>query len=644
MVYGICFLAAFGLFVAGASPTVSFEDTGELAWAASCLGITHPPGYPWLTMLGSLFLRLPAGDPAFRLNIMSAVFGAASITAACAATRLLALHARLPAWPAAFAAALALSVSRTLWWQAGIGDKYTFSLALMTFALLALLKAWLDRRSETLLGAAFLSGLALSHHLHGLYLLPVLGLALWRMKFPLARLPLVVFLAALPLAAKLGAIPIRSAANPDLNWAVPDNLQRLAHYISARQYRFIMFAGHGPLDLAKRALEQTCLLPLKEFGPVLALAGPGLAVLRSIPGLIPGCAVIWATNVLLALAYNTPEIERYYLLTFFVLASLIGLGSIRLLRSGALWAAAMTLMLLIPLAFNSQTAPRNRHYLAFDFALNQLAPLPRQAILICEGDDQAFPLFYLRQVLAYREDIALLPMPFACSPAGYGKIQPHMPGLAFPIFNLNPGRHLPGIILANSLSRDAFYTPGCTGGRSEAHLVPFGITFRVFVDPKQAQEEKRTPGRFPRLRLRGCTNAARYSDPVTMRAVGNYGFSLAYHGAGALQLGRPDTAEDFLRAALRLPLQKGIRVAATTHLGMAYERQGRLEDAAAMFRRAIELQGDFGPALLAYGRYLAAHHPGHPETRKLLFKAMRASEYLTNEEKMEARRLLSQPL
>ncbi len=622
---------------------MSFEDTGELAWGAACLGVTHPPGYPWLTMLGSLFARLPAGDYAFRLNLMSSVFGAASITAAFAGTRMLAARLRLPAWPAALAAAIALSVSRTLWWQAGIGEKYTASLALMAFALLALLKAWLDRKPERLPGAAFLCGLALSHHMHGLYLLPALTLAVWRIRFPLTRLPLLAFLAALPLAAKLEAIPIRSAANPELNWTVPDNYQRLARYASARQYRFIMFAGAGHLDLAGRALNQAFVLPLKEFGPALALAAPGLAVLRSIPGAVPGLGAVWAANLALALAYRTPEIERYYLLTFFLLACLIGLGSARLFRARAVWAAAVLSLLLIPAAFNSRTSPRHRHYLAFDFAVNQLAPLPPGAMLICEGDDQAFPLFYIREVLDFRKDIELVPMPFACSPEGYEKLKPHRPGLVFPAFNPDPGRHLPGIILKNSPGRAAFYSPGCTGARSESHLVPFGITFRVFVDPKGTEKEKQTLGRFPHLRLRGCVDAARYEDPVTMRAVGNYGFSLAYHGASALQLGRPGTAEDFLSEALRLPLREGIRAAAMTHLGMAYELQGDLDQAEAIYRQAIQLQDDFGPALLAYGRHLALHHPGHPETRKLLFKAMRASEYLTIEQRNEVRRLLSRP-
>ena len=70
--YCLIFLASFGLFLISASPTVSFEDTGELVWAADCLGVTHPPGYPWLTMLGALFMRLPAGDPAFRMTLLSA--------------------------------------------------------------------------------------------------------------------------------------------------------------------------------------------------------------------------------------------------------------------------------------------------------------------------------------------------------------------------------------------------------------------------------------------------------------------------------------------------------------------------------------------------------------------------------------------
>src|SRR4029077_15540580 len=39
----------------------------------------HPPGYPLVTMLGHLFTLLPFGTPAFRVNLMSALFATGAI-------------------------------------------------------------------------------------------------------------------------------------------------------------------------------------------------------------------------------------------------------------------------------------------------------------------------------------------------------------------------------------------------------------------------------------------------------------------------------------------------------------------------------------------------------------------------------------
>ena len=43
------------------------------------MGITQPTGYPTYTMLAHLFTYLPFGDPAYRTNLLSAVFGAATV-------------------------------------------------------------------------------------------------------------------------------------------------------------------------------------------------------------------------------------------------------------------------------------------------------------------------------------------------------------------------------------------------------------------------------------------------------------------------------------------------------------------------------------------------------------------------------------
>jgi len=637
-----CFLAAFGLFLTGVSPTVSFEDTGELIWAARCLGVTHPPGYPWLTMLGRLFMLLPFGDPAFRLGAMSAAFGSVAVTAVFHMVRL--VSGKSPDrvhWPgpAAVLAAAALAVSKTLWWQASIPDKYTLSLALICLSILALLRAWLFRGSGSLGMAVFLAGVALSHHLHGLYLIPVTLVAAWRLKPSTSRALLLVILFSLPLLGKALAIPIRSAADPDLNWGLPDRAGRLTYYLAARQYRFIMLASKGPAETAGRALRQVTVLPLSEFGPALALAAPGLAMLRSVPGLGWGAALLLAANFTFAVAYDTPEIERYYLMSFALLAAAIGLGAARLAGPRPVLLLAVLAALAVPAWHNGKTSPRGRHYLAWDFAVNQLAPLPPRGIIICEGDDQAFPMFYARYITGFRRDVDILPMPFACWRPAYERLGPGLPGLILPPFIPNPGRHLPGIMAANP-GRPFFYTPGCSGAGSERFLVPRGTVFAAYPDPNQAATARREVRRLPSLRLRGAADAREYGDAVTERAVANYGMAFAFHGAQALERNDYAGAERDLIRAVRLPLNSGTFAAACTHLAMVSAINGKPDRCERLYRRAIGAMPDFGPALFGLGRLMLARDHDVAGARPFLERAARSPRFLNPLERAELAAIL----
>ncbi len=74
--------AAFALLIFGLtlSPTVNFLDSGELTTVAWTAGIAHPPGYPLYTLISSAFIHLPLGDPAWRMNALSAVFGTLAVS------------------------------------------------------------------------------------------------------------------------------------------------------------------------------------------------------------------------------------------------------------------------------------------------------------------------------------------------------------------------------------------------------------------------------------------------------------------------------------------------------------------------------------------------------------------------------------
>src|SRR3990172_11904660 len=71
---------ALAVYRATLTPSLSYlsPDGNELATVPFVLGLAHSPGYPLYTWLGWLFTRLPLGDVAHRINLMSAVLGAAA--------------------------------------------------------------------------------------------------------------------------------------------------------------------------------------------------------------------------------------------------------------------------------------------------------------------------------------------------------------------------------------------------------------------------------------------------------------------------------------------------------------------------------------------------------------------------------------
>ena len=55
MAFWLTFLISFGVYFYTMGPTVTLEDSGELAVASDYLGVPHPPGYPIWTLLTWFF-------------------------------------------------------------------------------------------------------------------------------------------------------------------------------------------------------------------------------------------------------------------------------------------------------------------------------------------------------------------------------------------------------------------------------------------------------------------------------------------------------------------------------------------------------------------------------------------------------------
>ena len=73
--------ALLALYAATSPRSVGPEDDGLFILSSYFLGIEHPPGYPLFTILGKLFTLLPFGSVAYRVHLLSALFGALTCAA-----------------------------------------------------------------------------------------------------------------------------------------------------------------------------------------------------------------------------------------------------------------------------------------------------------------------------------------------------------------------------------------------------------------------------------------------------------------------------------------------------------------------------------------------------------------------------------
>src|SRR5207249_10845745 len=159
---GLLALIAFGPYAAHLLTNVGFWDTGIFQAAAPTLGLTHPTGFPTYLLLGWAFTNLvPIGDPAYRMDLLSAVISALAV-----ATLYLVIR-WIGATPAVAAiGALTFGLLQPFWRTAGRADPHTLHV-LLALALILLALEW-NRRGRPhrwLLAMAFLFGLALGNHL-----------------------------------------------------------------------------------------------------------------------------------------------------------------------------------------------------------------------------------------------------------------------------------------------------------------------------------------------------------------------------------------------------------------------------------------------------------------------------------------------
>jgi hypothetical protein len=544
---GACATIAFAAYVRTLAPTVMWYDMGEFATAASALGIAHNTGYPLFVLLGKLFTFLPLGDPAYRVNLLSAVFGALTV-----ALTFLILSRLTSSSIAAWAGALTIAFSSTLWSNATWAISYDLNAFLTLLVFLLLLRWWEAGEAKNLLGALFVFGLGFGNHrLIAVMALPIAYL-IWRQMSaePERRTPraFVAMAAAFLTGLSINLyLPLRAAMEPAYMWADASNVPTFLRMVTtgaARSSVFVNpFRSIPDLHVWWTVLTRYPVYELTVPGLLLAaLGGWELARRR---GRIFACTLmVVGTALVMVSVYGIHNIYNYFQPIYLVAAVWIGcgihwiedhararlesidsgLGSGRLPQLGIVLIVCLSLLMPTYLARrNYARLNRSAHRDARDFARFALAKAGPDGILLADFWSWA-PMKYLQLVEGMGTDVTVLP---AISDPGLDQIQ-FLDGLlkaGAPVYVAVSAEESPRLEIPRDQLQlvapyviQSFTTPSRPLPEFKDLLVPQGMLYRAVTSPPNLSVEA-VPGAAQRevqfeggLRLRGFA-----FDPSTVK-------------------------------------------------------------------------------------------------------------------------------
>ncbi len=354
----VLFTAAFSLYLTTLAPSVVtlFDDSLEFQLVTYQLGIAHPTGYPLYTLLGKLFTFLPVGNVAYRVNLMSAFFGAATVS--CLYLLIVQIFgtmeearrrggqegnnsspptlqpSRLPILHlSALISAATFAVSPVFWQQATIAEVYTLN------AFLVALLLWAAALPLRLEAVAFLAGLALAHHRTSLLLLPALALYLYLNQKPgflknpgFYKTMLLSLLAGLaPLLLYL-YLPLRGQVG-SLDGTYQNTWAGFWRQVSAGGYGAFIFGN--PFQQARDFAFYTDLFQNQFYTLIPGLIGLGYLAWRGPRRMLLLTGGAFLTYTLFNLFYNVSDIEVFFIPPFLIWAVWNGLGAMFLLKMTA---------------------------------------------------------------------------------------------------------------------------------------------------------------------------------------------------------------------------------------------------------------------------------------------------------------------
>ncbi len=306
-------LFAFGLYRSTLLPGVDFGDTASFQAAVGYLDLSPRQAYPLYFFIGDAVARIAGGEPAFGLNLSSAICGALA-----AGVLVWAGSALTGSTLAGCVGALLLATSYTFWTQAIIAEVYALHLLMMGLVIAALL--WWERRRTLARLALVFAVYALSYGNHLMTVLLAPAIVLFVITAPgglrLLFAPRTIAVAALCATAGACQYPWNAAylwtlPTPPSTWS---SLVRTFWFdVTKSDWRETMVFAVHPSSLSNR-VGMYRFDVLQQFGePGLLLALVGVVYLCWRPRLALLVVSGYLTAFVFAYTYNVGDAHVFFL-------------------------------------------------------------------------------------------------------------------------------------------------------------------------------------------------------------------------------------------------------------------------------------------------------------------------------------------
>jgi len=557
VIYLLIFIISFSLYAFTSGKSVSFGDSGEFICGAYNFSQLHPPGYPLYVILGKIFTLFPAGEIAWKVNMMSVFFASLTLVFLYIIT----FHITENLF-SSLMSVIIFMFSLTFWSYSHFAKGYTLNLFLLSVLIFC---AWKYKDNNKYLYLwGFVFGLSMTYHYQSMVILiPAFFYMFFITRKPsLKEISLTLLLIITGLTPYL-FLPLR-ATPEQYHWGDPTTISGFIDIITGKIYGWHDATERTGINHTFKQLKLYGTFMIKEFncfGILLGLSGCIFLAKKHVKIFI-FTLIIYVTNVLLVSYFISTEIELFleailpgFFLPSHLIFSMWAGYSVFEIATKIKMKPLTSILLLVPvisLIFNYPACDQSNNYIASDFAKNCLLTPEKNSILITAGDNDTFPLWYFQQVEHMRPDIKILSTGLIGEPYYHKYLKDRL--------NVNVDNTLPStkeeflvhFIQKNANTRIYLTYHGAVKLPPSIILAPRGILYEV-LSPNKINDLNICSSLFEKTYLlRGLTDKGVYKDLLTSTMMGPYAMGLYELGVLYLDGNMPEKAEKIFKTIRKI--------------------------------------------------------------------------------------------